>query len=67
VHYTSVKNVLIPSWRFKTLAVMKRHKNHLSFYPCSRAGSTLTSLRAGYKINDLFPGSLFNSKPQTIT
>jgi len=28
--YTSVKNVLIQFWRYKTLAVIKRHKNHLS-------------------------------------
>jgi len=33
VDYTSVKKKLIQSWRYKTLAVIKRHKNHLSFYP----------------------------------
>jgi len=30
VDYTSVKNTLIQSWSYKTLAVTKRHKNHLS-------------------------------------
>jgi len=28
---TSVKEKLIQSWRYKNLAVIKRHKNHLSF------------------------------------
>jgi len=31
VDYTSVKEKFIQSWRYKTLAVIKRHKNHLSF------------------------------------
>jgi len=30
VDYTSVKEKIIQSWRYKTLAVIKRHKNHLS-------------------------------------
>jgi len=29
--YTSVKEKLIQSWRYQTLAVIKHHKNHLSF------------------------------------
>jgi len=32
VDYTSAKVKLIQSWRYKTLAVIKRHKSHLSFY-----------------------------------
>jgi len=36
VDYTSVKEKLIQSWRYKTLAVIKRHKNHLSFFFISR-------------------------------
>jgi len=28
--YTYVKNILIQSWRYKTIAVIKRDKNHLS-------------------------------------
>jgi len=32
VDYTSVKEKLLQSWRYKTLAVIKRHKNHLSFH-----------------------------------
>jgi len=31
VDYTSAKVKLIQSCRYKTLAVIKRHKNHLSF------------------------------------
>jgi len=31
VDYTSVKEKLFLSWRYKTLAVIKRHKNHSSF------------------------------------
>jgi len=27
-----VKEKLIQSWRYKTLAVIKRHKNHLSLF-----------------------------------
>jgi len=30
VDCTSVKHILIQSWRYKTLAVIKRHKKHLS-------------------------------------
>jgi len=30
VDYTSVKEILLQSLRFKTLAVIKRHENHLS-------------------------------------
>jgi len=30
LNYTSVKNILIQSWRYKTLAVIKRHKKHLA-------------------------------------
>jgi len=32
VDNTSVKNVLIQSWRYKTLAVLKRHKSHLLIF-----------------------------------
>jgi len=32
VDYMSTKEKLIHSWRYKTLAVIKRHKNHLSFF-----------------------------------
>jgi len=31
VDYTSAKVKLIQSWRYNILAVIKRHKNHLSF------------------------------------
>jgi len=30
VDYTSAKFKLIQSWRYKTLAVIKRHRNHLT-------------------------------------
>jgi len=30
-YYTSAKEKLIQSWRYKTLAVAKRHKNHWSW------------------------------------
>jgi len=30
VDYTSAKVKLIQTWRYKTLAVIKRHKHHLS-------------------------------------
>jgi len=30
VDYTSVKVKLLQSWRYKTVAVIKRHKNRLS-------------------------------------
>jgi len=32
VDYTSAKEKIIQFWRCKTLAVIKRHKNHLSLY-----------------------------------
>jgi len=32
VDYTSVKEKLIQSWRCKTIADIKRHKNHLSLF-----------------------------------
>jgi len=32
VDYTSQKKKLLQSWRYKTLAVIKRHKNHLSLF-----------------------------------
>jgi len=32
VDYTSAKVKLIQSWRYKTLAVIERHKTTLSFY-----------------------------------
>jgi len=32
VDFTSVKVKLLQSWCYKTLAVIKRHKNHLSFF-----------------------------------
>jgi len=28
----AVKEILLQSWRYKTLAVIKRHKNHLTFF-----------------------------------
>jgi len=31
VDFTSVKEKLLQTWRYKTLAVIKRHKNHLFF------------------------------------
>jgi len=40
VDYTSVKNILIQSWRYKTLAVIMRHKNHLSL-SLTKTSSTL--------------------------
>jgi len=32
VYYTSVKNVLIQSWRYNTLAVINRHKQPIIFF-----------------------------------
>jgi len=37
------KKKLIQSWRYKTLAVIKRHKNHLSLSSITRQSSTLIS------------------------
>jgi len=37
VDYTSAKLKLIQSWRYKILAVIKRHKNHLSLFTCIMA------------------------------
>jgi len=35
VDYTSTKAKLSQSWRYKTLAVTKRHKNNLSLFRCN--------------------------------
>jgi len=39
VHYTPVKENLIQSWSYKTLAVIKRHKKHLSLSFYSRTAA----------------------------
>jgi len=36
---------LIQSWRYKTLAVKKRHKNHLSFFFQTKSSSTSGNLQ----------------------
>jgi len=43
VDYTSAKVKSIQSWRYKTLAVIKRHQNHLSFYHTPHMHSLVTT------------------------
>jgi len=43
VDYTSMKEKLLQSWRYKTLAVIKRNKNHLSFNNDCRQVTTMTT------------------------
>jgi len=49
VDYTSVKVKLIQPWRYKTLAVIKRHKNHLSFYFFTYKLSILGEFKRGQR------------------